>query len=226
MHRLLIFSCFKQIFRTFIAEKEIFKMKKFFITFILFSFVSVLIYGQEYKSNSIFPQNTDPISTGEKIKRLQFNTNIGSNFFYAGDFGSGSEFFAAPEMSYGLTPKLSLHGGMMFSYTSFFGFPNETESGNQNYLAYPGISLYGSASYQFSEKLSFYGIGIRHMSAFFPFEENDFNKPVNYSFRFGSNYKLGKNVTIGASIQVRDRSSYFSPFSGPSREGYYSPFYW
>ena len=96
-------------------------MKKSFFTYLLLSFVSVLTYGQYYESYPVYQQQTETLSAKEKIKRIQFNTNIGSSFFYAQGFGSGTEFFAAPELSYGLTPKLSIHGGMMFSYTGFFG---------------------------------------------------------------------------------------------------------
>ncbi|MCF8381609.1 MAG: hypothetical protein K9H49_18695 [Bacteroidales bacterium] len=201
-------------------------MKKLIFTFLFFISYTVLIFGQNNEAISIYDEKSDTLTTTDKIKRLQYNTSIGTSFFYSGAYGSGNEFFAAPELSYGLTPRLSLHGGVMFSYTSFFGLQNGTEEGGAPMRAFPGMSIYGAANYQLNERVSFYGTGIRHMSTFIPGEKQNFVNPGYYSYSFGSTYKIGKNISIGASIHVRDRNTYYSPFSFPSSGGNYSPFYW
>lgn len=197
-----------------------------FFTFLLFSFATLLICGQVNDFEPMYNSQLDSLSTGDKIKRLQFNTSLGTSFFYSGAYGTGNEFFAAPGVNYGLTPRLSLHGGVIFSYTSFFNPQNEAEQGGSPMMSFPGMSVYGSANYQINEKLSFFGTGMKHIPVFFPGEENDLNNFNNYSFSLGSNYKIGRNVTIGASIHVNDRGSYYSPFSSPIPGAYYSPFDW
>lgn len=201
-------------------------MKKILFTFLLFSFSGVLIYGQGGEVESFYNSLSDSLSTGDKIKRMQFNTTLGTSYFYSGAYGSGNEFFIAPEASYGLTPRLSFHGGIMFSYTSFFGAPNDTEAESHTMMAMPGLAVYGTANYQLNEKLSFYGTGIRHMSTFFPINNEGMVIAPHNSYSFGSIYKIGNNISIGASIHVNDRTPYYSPFSTPGSGGYYSPFDW
>lgn len=201
-------------------------MKKMFFTFIFVFFTSVLLYSQETEANSYFTQFADSSRIENHTKSIQYHTNIGSSFFYSKAFGSGTEFYVAPELSYGLTPRLSFHGGLMFSSTSFFGPSNDMEAGPSTMMAIPGLSLYGAANYQLNEKLSFYGTGIRHMSNFFPIDNNGINIQPQYSYSFGSSYKIGNNITIGASIQVNDRVPYYSPLSSPGIGGHYSPFDW
>lgn len=201
-------------------------MKKIFNIFILVFFTSVLIFSQESEKVSVYAQFIDSSKIENSNKPLHYHTNIGNSFFYSKAFGSGTEFYAAPELSYGLALRLSLHGGVLFSYTSFFGLPNDLENGDSKMIPIPGMALYGIANYQLNEKLSFFGTGIRHMSTFYPIDNNGVNIPAHYSFSFGSNYKIGNNITIGASIHVNDRTPYYSPYSSPGIGGHYSPFDW
>ena len=200
-------------------------MKKVVFIIVLTNFLVPLATGQEYQSDFDFSSEYDTLVIPQKNQRLSWNTNVGSSFMYSKAFGSASEFFAAPQVNYGITPKFAIHGGLMFSYTSFFGQANSDENGYSMPIAFPGMSLYGSASYQLNKNVTFYGTGIRHMSNFYSKDVPAFmNKPYN-SYSFGSSIRLGNKVTIGASFHVNDRNKYNSPFLSPSNGAYYSPFY-
>ncbi len=185
-----------------------------------------LLNAQDDKAfTNNFPE-AESLAVSKNIQRLSWDTNIGSSFFYSKAFGSGTEFFAAPQLNYGISPRLSLHGGVMFSYTSFFGHSSLAENNRSMINTFPGMSVYGSASYQLNENITFYGTGVRHMSSFFSEDMPAFMNNSYNSFSIGSSFRLGDNVTIGASIHVNDRNKYNSPFSQPATGRHYSPFYW
>ncbi len=201
-------------------------MKKVGLIIVLVNFLVLPAMAQEYKNDFNFSSEFDTLVIPEKNQRLTWDTNLGSSFIYSKAFGSATEFFAAPQVNYGITPKFAIHGGLMFSYTSVFGQSNSDENGYMMPIAFPGMSVYGSASYRLNKNVTFYGTGIRHMSNFYSKDAPAFlNKPYN-SYSFGSSIRLGNKVTIGASLHVNDRNKYNSPFLGPSDGAYYSPFYW
>lgn len=199
-------------------------LKHFIIAFFLV--LSVNAYSQKVNKYDVLTTVKDSLSTREKIKRMQYHTTVGTSFFFSPSFASGNSTYIAPELTYSLNSKWSLFGGMRFSYTQLMGQDFSEESSAFNTRSFPGLSVYGGASYQLNEKLSFYGSGIRHMNNFYPNNPTGVVNESWSSYSFGSVLHLGKNVSIGASIHISEGNPYASPYRRNGFTDPYSPFYW
>ena len=83
------------------------------------------------------------------------------------------------------------------------------------------LSVFAAASYRANDKLTLYGSGVKSLAT------HPMPPLMGYPsdrLSFGANYKLGDNVTIGASVHIRQGGGYYggSPFQSP----YHSPFGW
>ena len=180
-------------------------MKKFFIS------VFLIVFGATYVLYSQGGMDNLPVK--EKIKRLQYHTTVGTSFFYAGDFGSGSQFYVAPSLDYALSRRFSAFAGIAFSTTRFYGKldPESNMPLNNNI---PGLSAYAGGRYLVNERLSVYGVGIRSQMFSFPGPlNNTFTNPRSFnSIEFGTEFKINENLSIGGSVRFVDQNPYSLPF--------------
>jgi hypothetical protein len=86
---------------------------------------------------------------------------------------------------------------------------------------YTSLAVFAAASYRMNERLVLHGTGVKNLisapySPFTPYPMDNFS--------LGATYKLGNNITIGASIQMNNgRGLYAMPFNG---YGFQPPYYW
>jgi hypothetical protein len=152
------------------------------------------------------------LNTSLEGKKLpgQFNVSLGTNFSYMKGFGSGMAFFAAPTYTLPLNNKWSLHGGLIATqYQSFNGtMPQESFYPN----SFSSFSVFVAASYQMNDRLVLHGTGVKQLisapvSPFTPYPMDNLS--------LGATYKLGDNISIGASIHLNQGQGYYSsPMNG------------
>jgi len=156
-------------------------------------------------------------------KKLRFSAEVGT--FFGTGFGNGSYFgtYVSPHLSYKVSPKFTLSGGMRLE-TSFMNTFNE-----------PGYSGYGHPGYYYpgslNDRLIVSGTVYKQFDLFsnpdpaYGSFDNDIKGII-----MGVDYKLGENVFIRGEIEISDgyrpygypRSSnpafgadLFSPFNDP-----------
>ena len=136
---------------------------------------------------------------GEKPKPGHWNFSVGTSYSYMKGYGSGMMFYTAPTYTLSLNKRWALHGGMVASrYQGLNYFPagEELLPGSFNSLA-----VFAAASYRMNERLILHGTGIKQLvsapvSPFTPYPMDNLS--------LGATYKLGDNITIGASINMRN----------------------
>jgi len=149
----------------------------------------------------------------KKNSGLRVGMNVGTSYAFASGYGSGMRFYAAPTLTMPVTGRLSLHAGVLAS--SFYPVSGKLvpETGMPAMLS--SLSLFAAASYQLNDRLTLHGAGVKQLV----------NAPVNYplmpypvdNLSLGATFRLGDNVTIGASVSVRSNNgyNYIPPFSYP-----------
>ena len=142
--------------------------------------------------------------------------SVGSSFMLIPHHGSVTGFTVSPSFSVPVSPHLSFSGGLIAGrYYSDFRKP--TLEGSMN-GAFNDISVFGSATYLVNSQLTFYGAGIKRLTAPSPF-----STLPNSSYTIGSAYKFG-SFSIGFSMQMSQWNNSFNSFPINGRQGFYSPF--
>ena len=177
------------------------------------------------------PGEGDDTESPVRERNSPWNLTVGTSFSYARGWGSGMGFYAAPAYTLPMTNRLSLHAGVVASHFSLLDAPTGMETGYYN--GFSSLSLFAAASYQATERLVVHGAGVKQLvtSPASPFS----SYPVD-NFSLGATYRLGNNITIGASIHMRNGygwgtgspfgPSYGSFYSAPLGSPYASPFGW
>lgn len=151
-----------------------------------------------------FMQANDSLQT-EEVQAKQagphFGLQMGSGLSYSPVTGALPFAYVSPGLSYPLSSRLSVHGGMVFS-TSFF--PQTSSDFKVTGVSpYTSLSLYTAASYRLDERLTLYGAGMKRV-----INLNSSTPLIEFSsvsaFSFGASYKLGNNITIGAGVVISD----------------------
>ena len=160
----------------------------------------------------------------------QFNMSVGTSFSYSKAYGSGMGFYAAPIYTLPLNNRWSLHGGFVAS--NFTGLSNNMPGSEfQSNNSFNSLAVFAAASYKMSERLILHGSGLKNLTSY-PLSPMSPGLMDNISL--GATYKLGNNISIGASVHINQRSrfSQSSSFGGSSFGGssfggpFSSPFAW
>ncbi len=208
-----------------------------FITFICLCQFS--LFGQSAEEEVIRLKQSDPAqeealqavdehSSGEQSVDLQqsedkfpgyWNMNLGTGFTYMKGFGSGMMFYAAPTYTLPLNSKWAFHGGVVASQHQGLNSYFSDES------VLPGsffsLSVFAAASYRMNDRLILHGTGVKQLlsspvSPFMPYPMDNLS--------LGATYKLGENISIGATIHMNNgRGYYATPFGG---HAFQSPYFW
>jgi len=139
-----------------------------------------------------------------------FNVSLGTSFSYMKAYGSGMAFFAAPTYTLPLSDKWSLHGGLVAA--QYQGFNGTTPMESFYPSSFSSLSVFVAASYQMSDRLVLHGTGQKQLisapvTPFTPYAMDNLS--------LGATYKLGDNMTIGATIHMNNgRGYYSSPMNG------------
>jgi hypothetical protein len=204
-----------------------------FISTLIFSFSSLMAQSAEEEMIRL-KQQVDGVVLEEPVEEVQaedneksghWNFSVGTSYSYMKGYGSGMMFYTAPTYTLALNDRWSLHGGVVASH--YQGL-NNTQQGE---MLLPGsfssLAIFASASYRMSDRLVLHGTGIKQLvsapvTPFTPYPMDDFS--------LGATYKIGDNMTIGASVHMRNGSGYNGyggyntmPFGNPFHP---SPFGW
>jgi hypothetical protein len=161
----------------------------------------------------------DEADLRKDAKRGAWNLSAGTSYSYMTGYGSGMMFYAAPTFTMPLNNRWALHGGLIAS--QYQGM-NASFAGESLWpSSFSSVALFAAASYQMSDRLVFHGTGVKQLitappSPFTPYPMDNLS--------MGATYKLGNNITIGATIHMNQGHGYYStPFGGTR---FHSPFYW
>jgi len=155
-----------------------------------------------------------------------WNFSVGTSYSYLKGYGSGMMFYTAPSYTLSLNDRWSVHGGLVAS--RYQGL-NPSMAGEILLPdSFSSLALFASATYRMNDRLVLHGTGIKQLvsapvTPFTPYPLDDLS--------FGATYKLGNNLTIGASVHMNNWNGYSSPyhaspFSSPFSSPYHSPFGW
>jgi hypothetical protein len=168
--------------------------------------------SQTVQEDAVHETDDAPRQTMEEGKKVpgHFNVSLGTSYSYMKGYGSGMAFFAAPTYTLPLNNKWSLHGGFIATqYQSFNGTMTQ-ESFYPN--SFSSFSVFVAASYQMNDRLVLHGTGVKQLisapvSPLTPYPMDNLS--------LGATYKLGDNISIGASIHLNQGQGYYSsPMNG------------
>jgi len=155
----------------------------------------------------------------EKKKPGNWNFSVGTSYSFMKGYGSGMSFYTAPTYTLALNERWSLHGGVIASYYQGLNFNQPQE--DLWPASFTSLSVFAAASYRMSDRLILHGAGVKQLltapvTPFTPYPMGDLS--------LGATYKIGDNMTIGASVHMRNSSGYYnSPFGSTM---FPSPFGW
>lgn len=169
----------------------------------------------------VMEQPEEEMKEGEKRKPGHWNFSVGTSFSHMKGYGSGMMFYTAPSYTLSLNDRWSLHGGVVASHYQGLNYTlpgEELLPGSFNSLA-----VYVAGSYRMNDRLILHGAGIKQLSSapatpFTPYPMDNFS--------LGATYKLGDNITIGASVNMRNYNGYRMGYpASPSFGNFGNPFY-
>ena len=151
----------------------------------------------------VLEEPKEELAEGEKHKPGHWNFSVGTSYSYMKGYGSGMMFYTAPSYTLSLNDRWSLHGGVVASHYQALNYTQQGE------MLMPGsfnsLAIFAAASYRMTDKLILHGSGIKQLvsapvTPFTPYPMDNLS--------LGATYKLGENLTIGASINMRNYSGY------------------
>ena len=182
------------------------------LIFILVSLSSIQAYSQQiYYRDSLAGNNSQKADLKPKLYY-----SVGSTFIIVPQLGTVTGFTISPFLSIPLSPKWSIDGGIIAGrfYSALRNFNPEGAIDG----AFNELSVYGSASYHISSKMTLNGTGIKQLTG---------NSPLNYlpksSYAIGSTYNFG-TFSIGVTLQMSKWNNNHSPLPFDGTQGFYSPY--
>jgi hypothetical protein len=163
---------------------------------------------------------TEPV----KEQKLTFGLSGGTGVSYSSAYGASMSTFLAPHLSYRVSPKFSVNAGLRLQVNSLnnsFSYP--TGEGNAVTFYRPATQtfLYTEGVYQVNKKLTLSGTVFAEINTFdIPGLKSSSYNLNTYGGILGMQYKVGKNSTISAEIQISRGASpqQGNPLFYPGRE--------
>jgi len=159
------------------------------------------------------------VVTGYKAEPGNWDFSVGTSFSYMSGYGSGMLFYAAPSYTFMLNDRWSLHGGLVAS--RYQGLNSVWPGENPWPESFNSLALFVAGSYRMNDRLILHGTGFKQLMSvpvtpFTPY-------PMD-SYSLGATYRIGNNISIGASVRIRNGQGYYAaPFGNPLLP---SPFGW
>ena len=157
--------------------------------------------------------------TGYKATPGYLDFSVGTSFSYMPGYGSGMLFYAAPGYTLPLNDRWSLHGGLVAS--RYQGINSLWPGEDPWPSSFSSLALFVAGSYRMNDRLILHGTGFKQLlsapvTPFTPY-------PMD-SYSLGATYRIGDNISIGASVRIRNGQGYYAaPFGNPMNP---SPFGW
>jgi len=192
------------------------------ILFIVF-FCIAFTHGQEYfvqsgEEDSLLTNtsnfNPDEISKYIQDKKLRLNVEVGTSFGTAPGYGSYFSTYIAPHLSYQLSEKFTLSGGVkLVNYQSNFdNYHQDMYYRPMGNIAYRPVSLvYLQGAYRLNENLTFTGTAYHQIDTF--------KDPAGYNNELkgiimGVDYKIGENAWIRGQVEFSNGYRGFGNYPG------------
>jgi len=204
-------------------------MRKYFCMIFLVV-IHGIILGQTAEEKVIQMKDSalqeDDTAVDSRPAKVSWDLSLGTGFVHMPKVGSGMVFHAAPMMTLPLSARWSLHGGVMAMRYQGLGPSLMQENGKQH--VFSSLALFAAASCRMNDRLILHGTGVKQLvsSPVAPFIPPD-------NLSFGATYRLGNNITIGATIHMNQGHGYLSsPFYGGGLypplqgSGLYPPYTW
>lgn len=182
------------------------------IIVVLVSMFSFQAFSQQINVGDSLAEN----NSAKVFFRPRVQYVAGSSFIFVPHLGSVTAFTLSTSLSMPLSPKLSVDAGIIAGYS--YSAPWNSNHESARYVAFNGLSVYGSATYHFNPQLTLYGSAIKQLAATSP----SFVLP-NSSYTIGSAYDFG-NFSIGVTLQMSKWDNIYSPYQINGPPGFYSPF--
>jgi len=169
------------------------------------------------------PDRSSDVQPPEKSREQEskggnLGLSVGTGYTFSNRTGSGMMFYAAPTYTLPLNNRWSLHAGFMAWHHRGLNTVN-----GEFYppLQYSSLAFFTAASYRMNERLVLHGAGLKQLVSSPVAPLTDY--PLD-QISLGASYKLGENITIGATLQLNSGHGIYSyPYQG---YGFAPPFYW
>lgn len=184
---------------------------KIFLLVVLTSLFSIQAFTQQINFRDSISKDTQKINF-----KPEFHYSVGSSFLFVPKMGSFTAVTLSPFLSIPMSPKLSVDGGIIAG-RFYSAFPNFNREGGLN-ETFNELSLFGSASYHINSQLTVYGIAMKQLTGYSPF-----NFLPKSSYTIGSSYKIG-NSSIGLTLQMLKWNDINNLLPFSSSQGFYSPY--
>ena len=148
---------------------------------------------------------------GHKLKPGHWDFSVGTSYSYMKGYGSGMMFYTIPSYTLSLSDRWSLHGGVIASHYQGLNYTVTGESLLPG--TFSSLAIFGAASYRMSDRLILHGAGVKQLVS----APNTpiIGYPVD-NLSLGASYRIGDNLTIGASVHMQNGNGYYSsPYRNP-----------
>jgi long-subunit fatty acid transport protein len=149
--------------------------------------------------------------------RLHFGVSMGSSVSFGSNQGASMGHFIAPTLSFQVTDKFTVFGGVALQYNSLNNpyTYNNPESGSSIMLMRPRMqtSMFVGGEYAVNEKLTLTGsVFANTASLTVPGLNPQTYNLNNYGVSGGFWYKINDKASIGAQVQISRGSMPFNPY--------------
>lgn len=144
--------------------------------------------------------------------------SVGTAYSFSKGIGSGMMFYAAPTYTLPINNRWALHTGFIARHHQGL---NPVYGEFSTPLQYSSLAFFAAASYRMNDRLVLHGTGVKQLvsAPITPLTAY----PMDH-ISLGATYKLGNNITIGATLQLNNgHGIYSNPYQG---YGFAPPFYW
>lgn len=145
------------------------------------------------------------------LKPGHWDFSVGTSYSYMKGYGSGMMFYTVPSYTLSLSDRWALHGGVMASHYQGLNYTGTGESLLPG--TFSSLAIFGAASYRMSDRLILHGAGVKQLVS----APNTpiIGYPVD-NLSLGASYRIGDNLTIGASVHMQNGNGYYnSPYGNP-----------
>lgn len=173
---------------------------------------AVNAWSQNYLDNA-----SNELLPVPKVRNVDLHFTTGLSFFTSKTFGSGSNYYVAPTLSYKVSERLHVNAGLMVYRNNFFNPQPLYVPAETSVVLRPanntGVSLYASADYMLSPRLMISGSYYKNVPGL---GNTGMYSPYNPSFDAMSlrvDYKISNSVSVGAGMHVIQSNGFnYSPY--------------
>jgi hypothetical protein len=179
--------------------------------------------ADEYFKPSENKLTTDFLDAKPAFKKtLDYSFEVGAAFTSFGKTGSLYSSYIAPQVNYHVSPRLTIHSGVMLERNSLMGSGFPTENGYKiNNGNFNNVYLFTEAEYKFNERLKISGMIL--------YETNKLNNNNslynssgnNLSYIIRGDYKITDHLHVGFELRKSDTPGYMNnPYSRNCNYGF------